>query len=231
MFGDPHVVTLDGLSYTFNGYGEFILLETTDSSFSLQARMQPLPSSPQGTVFSALAARVGVTGDRVVITGTAGSVEVHMEDQLLEQVEEQVFTNFTVTFVDNQTVSLQFSNGVYVECRADSSGLLTTLIVGVPTALENLMRGLLGVFNGDPEDDLTPAGDSETPLPADADIYTIHQEFGMTCECRAVGDPLPKYATCLSIIVTKSMVAARNRMLNFGAVTCDCSCDYHVTCV
>lgn len=36
MFGDPHMVTLDGLKYTFNGKGEFTLIETTNNSFSLQ---------------------------------------------------------------------------------------------------------------------------------------------------------------------------------------------------
>ena len=39
MFGDPHIVTLDGYQYTFNGKGEFILVETLDGSFTLQGRM------------------------------------------------------------------------------------------------------------------------------------------------------------------------------------------------
>ena len=30
--GDPHLTTLDGLSYTFNGHGEFTLIRSTDGS-------------------------------------------------------------------------------------------------------------------------------------------------------------------------------------------------------
>ena len=35
-FGDPHIITLDGLHYTFNGEGEYWLVQSTD--FRLQAR-------------------------------------------------------------------------------------------------------------------------------------------------------------------------------------------------
>ena len=41
MFGDPHLLTLDGHQYTFNGRGEFILIETRDDRFTLQGRMIP----------------------------------------------------------------------------------------------------------------------------------------------------------------------------------------------
>ena len=36
--GDPHITTLDGLQYTFNGLGEYTLVETTDGAFTLQGR-------------------------------------------------------------------------------------------------------------------------------------------------------------------------------------------------
>ena len=36
LWGDPHIVTLDGLSYTYNGIGEYWLINGTD--FSLQGR-------------------------------------------------------------------------------------------------------------------------------------------------------------------------------------------------
>ena len=36
--GDPRLTTLDGLSYTFNGHGEFTLVRSTDGSdFVVQA--------------------------------------------------------------------------------------------------------------------------------------------------------------------------------------------------
>ncbi len=35
--GDPQISTFDGLSYTFNGYGQFILTKTNDGSFEIQA--------------------------------------------------------------------------------------------------------------------------------------------------------------------------------------------------
>jgi len=35
-FGDPHIITLDGLHYTFNGEGEYWLVKSSD--FLLQAR-------------------------------------------------------------------------------------------------------------------------------------------------------------------------------------------------
>ena len=41
-FGDPHLVTLDGFSYTFNGHGEYTMLNIAEIGFEFQARMQPL---------------------------------------------------------------------------------------------------------------------------------------------------------------------------------------------
>ena len=54
--GDPHIFTLDGLKYTFNGRGEFVLLEHVDDVFVLQGRMVDIISllSISATVFSAI---------------------------------------------------------------------------------------------------------------------------------------------------------------------------------
>ena len=63
LFGDPHINTLDGKQYTFNGYGEYVLMkiDTEDKQFELQARTD-LAEGANGTtinatVFSAFAAR------------------------------------------------------------------------------------------------------------------------------------------------------------------------------
>ena len=61
MFGDPHISTLDGKSYTFNGWGEYVLLKikTNDTDFSLQCRTERAITEDgkltDATVFTAFA--------------------------------------------------------------------------------------------------------------------------------------------------------------------------------
>jgi len=57
--GDPHIVTLDGVWYTFNGFGEYHILLVAGPEFNLQGRMQPLinedGSVARATVYKAFA--------------------------------------------------------------------------------------------------------------------------------------------------------------------------------
>ncbi len=190
MIGDPHIVTLDQLRYTFNGEGEYTLIQTPDSSFTLQGRMVPFPGGTPtrgGTVFSAVAARVGVAGDRVMVLSAGnGEASVYVNDKLVElsTIPERSFDNFTVSLgSENGTVTLRFGNGVYLECRVDRVGeYMTGVVVGIPRTFTNKTRGLLGVFNGVQNDDLLPAASSASPLPMDSDLRTIHDMFGLTCK-------------------------------------------------
>lgn len=43
--GDPHLTTLDGYAYTFNGIGEFVYLKTNDDSFQSQIRFEQFRDS------------------------------------------------------------------------------------------------------------------------------------------------------------------------------------------
>lgn len=62
FWGDPHFLTLDGKGFTFNGLGEYILLdiETDNVTFVLQARTRRATKEngdlSDATVFSAFAA-------------------------------------------------------------------------------------------------------------------------------------------------------------------------------
>ena len=55
-WGDPHITTIDGRRYTFNGIGEYVLLKTNNSNFEFQGRTELAPNSA-ATVFSAFALR------------------------------------------------------------------------------------------------------------------------------------------------------------------------------
>ena len=57
VFGDPHVITLDGRNYTFNGLGEYTMINVKDSFFQLQARTKLAKGGGTATVFSAAVAK------------------------------------------------------------------------------------------------------------------------------------------------------------------------------
>lgn len=40
VLGDPHFIMFDGLSYTFNGKGEYYLVSLPDRELSVQARTE-----------------------------------------------------------------------------------------------------------------------------------------------------------------------------------------------
>ena len=61
--GDPHITTLDGRQYTFNGWGEYFLIVLNGSDFMMQCRTEPVFNST-ATRFSGFA--FGVQNDSVV---------------------------------------------------------------------------------------------------------------------------------------------------------------------
>ena len=71
-WGDPHVTTLDGRSYTFNGWGEYVLLEyvpegATQPTFTLQGRTTPVSNESSATKYSAFA--LGLQNSSSVMVG------------------------------------------------------------------------------------------------------------------------------------------------------------------
>lgn len=184
MFGDPHLVTLDGYQYTFNGKGEFILVETLDQSFILQGRMtQPLEMSNgtavQGTSFSALAMKQG-NNPRVQLEVADGEFFVLVDGEELDfaGLKEQRVGNVTIVNQGNGTFTVRFTSGMSVQA-SQLNGILTNILVTVPEHFST--KGLLGQFNGDPADDLLPQN-STLPLPMNSTMETIHYQFGITCK-------------------------------------------------
>ena len=58
FWGDPHIKTLDGGNYTFNGLGEYVMVDAQNGTFQLQARTKLAQgNSTTATIFSAGAAK------------------------------------------------------------------------------------------------------------------------------------------------------------------------------
>lgn len=57
LWGDPHIVTLDGKNYTFNGLGEYTMVDVQEGMFQLQARTKLAKGEGTATVFAAAVAK------------------------------------------------------------------------------------------------------------------------------------------------------------------------------
>ena len=57
LWGDPHFVTLDDRNYTFNGLGEYTMVNAKNGHFELQARTKLAKGGGTATVFAAAVAK------------------------------------------------------------------------------------------------------------------------------------------------------------------------------
>ena len=64
-----------------------------------------------------------------------------------------------------------------------------SITVAAPDNFLNDTKGLLGVFNKDPSDDLTPA-DGSAPLSTNATEKEIFNQFGETCKLSSLNHKL-----------------------------------------
>ena len=186
MLGDPHIITLDGHKYTFNGNGEFVLIQTPDDKFTLQGRMVPAEdtngSSVLATVFSAI---VGKQADsdtvQFELTQNGTTAFVNGEPLDFSDLSEQEFNNVAVTDLGNNTLSATFSSGVYLEVK-EENGILSVIIISLPESFKDVpTTGLMGSFNGNATDDLLP-NLGTNPLPLNSSLQEIHELFGLTCK-------------------------------------------------
>ena len=175
------------MKYTFNGKGEFILIEDIAERFILQGRMIQAINSAQnvsrGTVFSTVVAKQNdsdavqfeINEDKVTLDVLVDGNYVYFNDLF-----EQTFENVIVTNLENNTVGATFSSGPYIEAKAEN-GIISVLIVSLPDSFKGATRGLMGIYNDDTSDDLTARG-STFSLPTDSSLQEIHYQFGVSCK-------------------------------------------------
>ena len=181
-------MTLDGLKYTFNGKGEFTLISTAGDVFTMQGRMVEATgadgSTASATVFSALVAKQS-DSDTVQFELSDDGIDVLVNGELVDffSSPEQPFNGVTVLDSGNNTFSAMFSSGAVLEVVREND-IISTVLVSVPTSLEGITAGLMGIFNNDTSDDLTPWSENGTtePIPTNSSIQEIHEQFGITCK-------------------------------------------------
>ena len=185
MYGDPHFVTLDGHQYTFNGKGEFVLIDTDDKSFTLQGRMIEVTTtagmSATATVLSTLVAKQ-IDSDTIQFGISRRGIDILVNGVLVElNIGSEILVwNAVISRFGESKYGVRFSCGVNIEMKRQMDNL-SAVVVSLPESFMNCTMGLLGYFNGNQMDDLLPAAGLD-PLPLDSNLLAIHEGFGLFCE-------------------------------------------------
>ncbi len=170
LFGDPHLKTLDGRYYDFQGAGDFVLLRDTAGSVEVQARFARLALNPEATFARSLAVRVG---DRVVTLFEAGpedSTPIVVDGQPIPFLDGGTYRDDDIHIQRfRQWFLVRFKNGLSV---ATVGG--TTINLRVPAEWAGDFSGLLGNGDGEPANDVA-LKNGKTIDPTDTD--TLYGEF------------------------------------------------------
>lgn len=153
------MITLDGFKYTFNGHGEFTMIESVDDFLTVQARMVEPPVfgsndsnttlSGRGTVITAIAARhresdtvqFEVIDDELITSVNGDIVEFN-------QLSEYQYRNLTISEVGNNTLTATLTTGLTITVKGQN-GILSEVSVVLSDDYHHNTRGLLGQYNDD----------------------------------------------------------------------------------
>ncbi|KAK6306016.1 hypothetical protein J4Q44_G00229410 [Coregonus suidteri] len=182
VLGDPHFITFDGVSYTFNGKGEYYLVLSPDRGLSVQGRTEQVKLE-NGTLSKAT--RLSAVAMRERSSDVIEVRQAEQQDQLevlrnqqgpLLHRAEMDGPTWCVPVLPNTPERdrhvLLWGWGVEVRGREGGAMALTVLL---PSDYTNLTQGLLGQMNSDPLDDLlTSLGDVVFPdNPSPEEIFTF----------------------------------------------------------
>ncbi|KAL4229260.1 Mucin-4 [Mactra antiquata] len=192
-FGDPHITTLDGYTYTFNGHAEYVLLSIPTIGFQIQSRTERAITSDntlsEATIFSGFAIQsagvwfqveinINKTGINV-FTGANSSYWADFTDEFYANGNNFSYVTDLISLRrDGQTVMASFS-ATGVSFNATIGVGLLKMNIGMKTTYRTLTEGLMGNFNTNPDDDLIPRG-STVSLSSTATERQIFEDFGQT---------------------------------------------------
>ncbi|XP_038046073.1 mucin-like protein [Patiria miniata] len=191
-WGDPHVVTLDELEYSFNGLGEYTLslIEDDDGQrvFELQGRTRQAVDTETGELSKATV----YSGFAAVYTGEA-KIEIKLSEDAIDLIttvngtvvtptaEGLQFDNLQVTRAENPIkVSVMYSE--YVSFTVGVNNSMADITVLFNEDFKGKTKGILGVWDDDPSNDvLTRNGTLQTGSGDNGELVERdYFEFGET---------------------------------------------------
>ncbi|KAM8960766.1 uncharacterized protein RCH25_036533 [Pelodytes ibericus] len=203
-FGDPHLITIDGNKYTFNGKGEYVLLSAPEKSLIIQGRTQSCNHEPSISASLTSHKRKRAAPEPIAVStfssvvmqeGTSDVIEVRLsygsEGDLETLLNGEVISFAELSWLDlkgvfvysgsSQNVTVMFPSGAGVEVREKGIFLFVTVLL--PEEYLNKTQGLLGVMNDEPADDFTfPNGTILSPNATHEELFQFGAAWAVTNE-------------------------------------------------
>ncbi|XP_069476266.1 mucin-4-like [Ambystoma mexicanum] len=199
FYGDPHITTLDASSYTFNGLGDFTLLNAmdTDTYFILQGRTIQTGTTMAtnfnafASLYSSMTCNIQVEwylqNDTILVAVNKTFVNLLYS----EDMDADVYNSAGLLLIrGNSSVTAMF-DGMLSLSVSTSFGILSA-ITSLPTRYINKTSGLLGVWNFDTTDDFRmPNGTTISIDSTDKEIFN----YGMTWQVVGGSSLFSKFPT------------------------------------
>lgn len=112
VFGDPHIIAFDNISYTFNGLGEFVLARINEMNVRLdvQGRFEQVKTTSTELLATELRSVVVLGNSNPVIEVRLSSPERQWREKL------DVFVNYERIYFDTLAKQTQHFDGMYEGC-------------------------------------------------------------------------------------------------------------------
>jgi len=185
--GDPHFFSMDGVSFTFNGFGEYDAIRT--EHVIVQLRLGPFEGLPRATVIDAVAIKpkeerhsaIGIYRRGAPFQGPSGMLwmDIFVGEERLEIDEREIYvvSDSVRVVVKDGSVSV-IVNGVLSVNVGYEEGLLSFVAEFKQTLFGQTLPALLGSFNGDPTDEFRAR--NGVILPLNSPEHELHFRFGET---------------------------------------------------
>ena len=202
-WGDPHFETLDGHNYTFNGLGEFSLLQSIAHNLTVQIRLSQLDGTT-ATVLKAVAIKshnsqlvqieINQLNLYVLYIGNSEHKQLPSDGEYLVVTEDNIYSDDQLSLVDptsinnvillnkDDTMIITTSSGAALTIGKETDFLY--LGIELSTRFLNSTEGLLGYFDEDPSNDFQlPNGTVLSNTLTEEELYS---RFGLQCKWMGV---------------------------------------------
>ena len=232
-WGDVHIITFNGLTYNFQGEGEFTLVKSRipDDSFDIQMRLQPWTSNDAVTVITQVAVSVGT--DRVTFdTSRADTIYVDGTPTTLSAADPSITLNGgTLTAINSTTWQINWNTGEEATITEWGSSSFFNISDGIPIAAPGFYAGLQGEDQGTANDFQLSNGTVLAQPLTTSELYGQYADSWRVSQAASLFDYLPGQTTAtftdrnfpgdvvsLSSLPS-SIVSAAQQMLTSAGVT------------